>query len=84
MIVDHLTKFAHFLLLKLIFSLDRYAKLYVDEIVKLHDILVSIVADKDPRFPCRFFPSLHQVVGTTLKFSTTFHPQTDGQSERVI
>ena len=83
-IVDRLTKSAHFLPVKVTYALDKYAKLYVDEIVRLHGAPVSIVSDRDPRFTSRFWPSLQQAMGTTLKFSTAFHPQTDGQSERTI
>ena len=60
------------------------AKLYVNEIVKLHGVPVSIVLDRDPRFTSRFWPKLQKALGTTLHFSTAFHPQTDGQSERTI
>ncbi len=83
-IVDRLTKFAHFLPVRMDYSLDRLAKLYIDEIVRLHGVLVSIVSDRDPRFTSRFWGSLQKALGTKLNFSTTFHPQIDGQSERVI
>ena len=73
-IVHRLTKSAHFLPVKITYTLDRYAKLYVDEIIRLHGAPVSIVADMDPRFTSRFWPSLQQAMGTTLKFSTSFHP----------
>ena len=64
--------------------MDRLAKLYVSEIVKLHGIPLSIVSDRNPRFTLRFWKELQSAFGTRLNFSTTFHPQTDGQSERVI
>ena len=83
-IVDLLTKSAHFLPVNVEDSLEKLAQLYVDEIVRLHGVPVSIVSDRDPRFTSRFWPSLQIALGTRLHFSTTFHPQTDGQSERTI
>ena len=83
-IVDRLTKSAHFLPIKNSDSLDKLAQLYVREIIKLHGTPVSIVSDRDPRFTSRFWPSLQNALGTKLHFSTAFHPQTDGQSERTI
>ena len=59
-------------------------ELYVNEIVKFHGIPISIVSDRDPRFTFRFWPKLQKALGTSLHFSTTFHPQTDGQSKRTI
>ena len=66
------------------YSIDRLAELYVEEIVRLHGVLLSIVSYRDPRFTLRFWKELQSTLGTKLKFSTTFHPQTDGQSERLI
>jgi hypothetical protein len=66
------------------YSLDKLVELYVNEIVRLHGVPVSIVSDRDPRFTSRFWGSLQKALGTKLNFSTTFHPQTDGQSERTI
>ncbi|KAL0440135.1 UNVERIFIED_CONTAM: Transposon Tf2-11 polyprotein [Sesamum latifolium] len=83
-IVDRLTKSAHFLPIRQGDSLDKLAELYVAEIVRLHGVPVSIVSDKDPRFTSRFWKSLQRALGTKLHFSTAFHPQTDGQSERTI
>ncbi|RVW47357.1 Transposon Ty3-G Gag-Pol polyprotein [Vitis vinifera] len=83
-IVDRLTKSAHFLPMKVNFSLYRLASLYVKEIVRMHGVPVSIVSDRDPRFTSRFWHSLQKALGTKLSFSTAFHPQTDGQSEKVI
>ena len=84
MIVDRLTKSAHFLPVNVKDSLEKLAQLYVDEIVRLHGVPVSIVSDRDPRFTSSFWPSLQTTLGTRLHFSTSFHPQMDGQSERTI
>ena len=84
MIVVRLTKSAYFLPINVEDSLEKLAQLYVDEIVRLHGVPVSIVSDIDPRFTSRFWPSLQTTLGTCLHFSTIFHPQTDGQSERTI
>ncbi|RVW89350.1 Transposon Ty3-G Gag-Pol polyprotein [Vitis vinifera] len=69
--------------MKVNFSMDRLASLYVREIVR-HGVPVSIVSDRDPHFTSRFWHSLQKALGTKLSFSTAFHPQTDGQSEMVI
>ena len=82
--MDRLTKSAHFLPIRLNYSMDRLADLYVNEIVRLHGIPVSIVSDSDPRVTSRFWKELQSSFGTRLNFSTAFHPQIDGQSERVI
>ena len=83
-IVDRLTKSAHFLQINVEDSLEKFLKLYVNEIVRLHGVPVSIVSDRDPRFTSRFWLILQAALGTRLHFSTTFHPQTDGQTERTI
>ena len=64
--------------------MDRLAELYVSEIPQLHGIPLSIVSDCDPWFTSRFWKELQSAVGIRLNFSTAFHPQTYGQSERVI
>ena len=64
--------------------MDRLAELYVNEVVRLHGIPLSIVFDRDPRFMSRFWKELQSALGTRLNFSIVFHPQTDGQSTKVI
>ncbi|GLU19566.1 hypothetical protein SLE2022_358110 [Rubroshorea leprosula] len=83
-IVDRLTKSAHFLPYRTGTSIEKLANMYMEEIVKLHGVPVSIVSDRDTRFLSHFWTSLQQALGTQLNFSTAFHPQTDGQSERTI
>ena len=83
-IVDMSTKSAHFLSMRTNDSVLTLSKLYVKEIMRLHGIPLPIVSDRDPRFTSHFFRSLHKALGFKLKLSTTFHPQTGGQSERVI
>ncbi|KAA3473958.1 DNA/RNA polymerases superfamily protein [Gossypium australe] len=83
-IVDRLTKSAHFIPVRTDYSLQKLAKLYVAEIVRLHGVPVSIISDRYPRFTSRFWKALHEALGTRLDFSTAFHPQTDGQSKWVI
>ena len=83
-IVNRLTKTAHFLPIKKTYSTDRLAKLYVNRIVCLHGVPLSIVSDRGATFTSVFWRELHKAMGTRLDFSTAFHPQTDGQSERTI
>ncbi|KAL0544046.1 hypothetical protein IC582_019157 [Cucumis melo] len=78
-IVDRLTKTARFLPVKVTFTLDKLAKLYVDKIVSAYGAPISIVSDRDSKFTSKFWPSLQQALGTKLHFSTAFHPQIDGQ-----
>ncbi|KAA0043587.1 DNA/RNA polymerases superfamily protein [Cucumis melo var. makuwa] len=83
-IVNRLTKMARFILVKVTSTLDQLARLYVDKIVSQYGVLVSIVSDRNPMLTSKFWPSLQKAMGTGLKFSTLFHHQTDGQSERTI
>jgi hypothetical protein len=82
-IVDRLTKAAHFLPVSMTYSVDTLCKIYVKEIVRLHGVPVSIVSDRDTRFTSNFWSGFQKAMGTTLDLSTAFHPQTDGQTERV-
>ena len=83
-IVDRLTKSAHFLPIKVTYSLEQLADLYVRDIVRLHGVPMSIISDQDSRFTLTFWKSVQWAMGTKIKFRTAFHPQTDGQMERTI
>ena len=83
-IVDRLNKSTHFLAVRMTFTLERFCWLYIREIVRLHGVPVSIVSDRDLRFTTHFWKSFQKAMGTWLTMSTTFYPQTDGQSERTI
>ena len=64
--------------------MQKMTELYIREIVRLHGVLISIVSDRDPRFTSKFWGRLQDAMGTRLNFSTAYHPQIDGQSERTI
>ncbi|KAL0561487.1 hypothetical protein IC582_001915 [Cucumis melo] len=82
-VVDRLTKSAHFVPGKSTYTASKWAQLYMSEIVKLHGVPVSIISDRDARFTSKFWKGLQTAMGTRLDFSTAFHPQTDGQTERL-
>ncbi|GJS19647.1 reverse transcriptase domain-containing protein [Tanacetum coccineum] len=83
-VVDRLTKSAHFLPMHEDYKMDRLARLYLNKIVSRHGVLISIISDRDSRFTSRFWQSMQEALGTRLDISTAYHPQTDGQSERTI
>jgi len=66
------------------YKLEKIAELYTKEVVRLHGISTSIISDRDPRFTSKFWESLQKSLGTKIKLSSTYHPQTDGQTERTI
>ncbi|TYK11149.1 ty3-gypsy retrotransposon protein [Cucumis melo var. makuwa] len=80
-VVDRLTKSANFVPGKSTYIVSKWAQLYMSEIVRLHGVPVSIVSDRDARFTSKFWKGLQIAMGTRLDFSTTFHPQTDGQTD---
>ncbi|GKA51768.1 putative reverse transcriptase domain-containing protein [Tanacetum coccineum] len=83
-IVDRLTKSAHFLPMREDYKMERLARLYLNEIVARHGIPILIISDSNSRFISRFWQSMQEALGTRLDMSTAYHPQTDGQSERTI
>ncbi|KAA0047134.1 Retrovirus-related Pol polyprotein from transposon 297 family [Cucumis melo var. makuwa] len=82
-VVDRLTKSAHFVPGKSTYTASKWGQLYMTEIVRLHGVPVSIISDRDARFTSKFWKGLQLVLGTKLDFSTAFHPPTDGQIERL-
>jgi hypothetical protein len=82
-IVDRLTKIAHFIPVKTETNVEKLVDLYIEHILRLHGAPSSIVTDRGPQFVFRFWEALHKSIGTKLDFSTAYHPQTDGQIERV-
>ncbi|GJR84712.1 putative reverse transcriptase domain-containing protein [Tanacetum coccineum] len=83
-IVDRLTKSAHFLPMRENDPMEKLMKLYMKEVVTRHGVPVSIISDRDGRFTSLFWQALHKALGTRLDMSTAYHPETDGQSERTI
>ncbi|GJS72170.1 reverse transcriptase domain-containing protein [Tanacetum coccineum] len=83
-IVDRLTKSAHFLPIRETDPMEKLMKLYIREVVTRHGVLVFIISDRDGRFTSLFLKALRKSLGTRLDMSMTYHPQTDGQSERTI
>ncbi|GKE77216.1 putative reverse transcriptase domain-containing protein [Tanacetum coccineum] len=83
-IVDRLTKSAHFLAVREDYKIEKLARLYINEIVARHGVPMSIISDRDSYFTSRFWQSLQKALGTRLDLSIAYHPETDGQSERTI
>lgn len=82
-VVDKFSKFAHFLPIKHPFSTSRIASVFLDNIYKLHGLPQAIISDRDRVFTSNFWQKLFELTGTELKMSSAYHPQTDGQTERV-
>ncbi|GKC19942.1 putative reverse transcriptase domain-containing protein [Tanacetum coccineum] len=83
-IVDRLTKSAHFLPMKETDSMEKLTRQYLKEVVLRHGVPILIISDRDSKFTSYFWKSLNEALGTQLDMSTAYHPQTDGQSERTI
>jgi hypothetical protein len=82
-LVDRLSKVAHFILVKTSYKGSKLAKLYIARIVCLHGVPKTIVSDRGMQFTSKFWEKLHESMDTKLNFSSAYHPQTDGQTERV-
>jgi transposase InsO family protein len=82
-IIDRLTEVAHFMRVKTTYSGLHLAEMYISRIVCLHGVLKNIVSDRGTQFTSKFWERLHETLDTQLRFSSAYHPQTDGQTERV-
>jgi hypothetical protein len=82
-IVDQLTKTAHFLPVKTYYPVITYAQLYIAHILRLHGVPKTIVSDRGTQFVSKFWGELHKSLGTKLLHSSAYHPQMSGQIERV-
>jgi hypothetical protein len=82
-IVDRLTKVAHFIPVKTTYFGSQLAELYMLRIVCLHEVLKKIVSNSGTQFTSRFWERLHETMDTQLLFNSAYHSQTDGQTERV-
>jgi transposase InsO family protein len=82
-IIDRLSKVALFILVKTTYKGSKLAELYIAIIVCLHGVPKKIVSDRGTQFTSKFWEKLHESVDTKLNFSSAYHPQTDGQTERV-
>ncbi|GJT86364.1 putative reverse transcriptase domain-containing protein [Tanacetum coccineum] len=83
-IVDRLTKSAHFIPTRETDSMETLTRLYIKEVVSRHGVPISIILARDSHFTSRFWQSLQSALGTQLDMSTAYHPETDGQSKRTI
>nr|GFB71665.1 putative ribonuclease H-like domain-containing protein [Tanacetum cinerariifolium] len=83
-IVDRLTKSAHFLPVKTTDSMEKLTQLYLKEVIYRHEVPISIISDRDSKFTSRFWRSLQEALGKRLDMSTAYHSETNGQSERTI
>lgn len=82
-VVDRLSKFAHFIPISHPYTAATIAQVFFENIFKLHGMPQSVVCDTDPTFTGLFWRELFRLQGTSFNFSSSYHPQTDGQSEVV-
>jgi len=82
-VVDRLTKYAHFIPMKHPYTASTIAQAFLDNVVKLHGLPNSIISDRDTVFVSHFWTQLFKLYKVNLTLSIAYHPQTDGQTERV-
>ena len=81
--VDKLTKSAHFIPVRDTYDVADVARVFISEIIRYHGVPKKIISDRDSRFTSRFWTCMQTALGTQLNLSTAYHPETDGQTERV-
>jgi hypothetical protein len=82
-IMDRLTKSAHFIPVKGAYKIQKYAEIYITRVLCLHRVLKMIISDRGSKFIAHFWEQLHASLGTHLIHSSAYHPQTDGQTKQV-
>ncbi|GJP61792.1 hypothetical protein CLOP_g18920 [Closterium sp. NIES-67] len=82
-VVDQLTKMAHFIACQQTITAEQTVRLFLTNVIRLHGLPSAIISDRDPKFTSNFWRQLWDQFGTKLQFSSAYHPQTDGQTERV-
>eukprot|EP00253_Pinus_taeda_P002337 PITA_02337 len=82
-VVDKLTKSAHFIPVRDTYDVADVARVFINEIIRFHGVPKKIISDRDSRFTSRFWTCMQTALGTQRNLSTAYHPETDGQTERV-
>jgi hypothetical protein len=82
-VIDHLSKYAHFFILQHPFTASRITQIFMDNIFKLHGMPNSIIFDRDPTFTSNFWKDFFKLHGTQLHLNTTYHPKMDGQTKVI-
>jgi hypothetical protein len=82
-VIYKLSNFAHFIPVKSTFKAINIVEIFMKEIFRLHGIPKMVISDRDVKFTSAFWKELFAGINTKLNFSTSYHPQTDGQTERT-
>jgi transposase InsO family protein len=82
-IIDQLSKSSHFIPVHTCYDAQKYAEIYVAHVLRLHGVPKTIISDRGSQFVARFWEQMHASLGSHLIYSSAYHPQTDGQTERV-